>query len=257
MTSGADVSGALHGCTVVVTRERPGTLAAGLRAAGATVVHVPLIEVRAPVADDERALVDALGSDPDWVIVTSAAGAERVAAVRDQPSVRLAAVGTATAATLADVAGRKVDLVPATQLAQVLVDEFVARIDQPCRVVVAQADRAASTLAAGLRDAGHSVSSVTAYRTVLRSPSAEEIDDIRTADAVAFASGSAARSWHEALGGDAVDLLPGIVAAIGPTTSSAAREVGLKITHESVDHSVTGLIETLQTAWSSHGGASG
>ncbi len=42
--------------------------------------------------------------EPDWVIVTSAAGAERVAAdVATRPGVRLAAVGTATAQRLARI----------------------------------------------------------------------------------------------------------------------------------------------------------
>ena len=59
------------GCRVVVTRERPGELAALLEARGATVVHVPLIEVLDPAdggIDLQRALERL--DDVDWLVVT-------------------------------------------------------------------------------------------------------------------------------------------------------------------------------------------
>jgi uroporphyrinogen-III synthase len=245
----------LVGCTVVVTREARGELGQMLVARGAHVVHVPLIEVVEAGPDARSALAAALGgpskvNPPDWVIVTSAAGADRVAAVADLPSTRLAAVGTATARRLADVAGRPVDLIPGRQLAAVLVDDFVDENPTPQRVLIVQADRAANTLSVGLETAGHDVTTLTGYRTVLRHPDAADLANIAAADAVAFASGSAAQSWAEALGDDAARALPPIVAAIGPTTAAVATESGLKITHVAADHSVTGLVRALVTAWS-------
>jgi len=75
----------LSGCTVVVTREQRGQLGQLLNVQGAEVLHVPLIEV---VDVDPTALVEAWRAEPDWVIVTSAAGADRVAAgVVMRPSV--------------------------------------------------------------------------------------------------------------------------------------------------------------------------
>lgn len=253
MTSSADdILGALHGCTVVVTRETRGELGRRLDALGATVVHIPLIEVVDPDPADHDALRIALRGPLDWLVVTSVAGADRVARIADRHEVRLAAVGSATARRLEEVAGRPVDLVPDRQLAAALVAEFARVQPTPSRVLIAQADRAADTLAAGLADAGHDVDAVTAYRTVLRSPTAEDLAAMTAADAVAFASGSAAVAWAEALGADAAALLPPIVAAIGPTTAAAARRAGLDVTHESADHSLHGLVETLARAWRSH-----
>ena len=108
----------------------------------------------------------------DWLVVTSRHGAERVAdAVRDS-SIRLAAVGTATATVLAERSGRPVELVPSVQLATALVEAFPAG---PWSVLVAQADRAADTVVAGLRRRGCDVVVCTAYSTRLRMPSAAEL----------------------------------------------------------------------------------
>ena len=250
MTSGADDTfGALHGCTVVVTRETRGELGRRLDALGATVVHIPLIEVVDPDPADHDSLRTALRGLLDWLVVTSAAGADRVGHIAHRHDVRLAAVGIATARRLEAVAGRPVDLVPDRQLAEALVDEFARVQPTPSRILIAQADRAADTLAVGLADAGHHVDAMTAYRTVLRSPTSSDRSAMAAADAVAFASGSAAVGWVEALGADAAALLPPIVAAIGPTTAAAASGAGLEITHESDDHSLNGLVETLTRAW--------
>ena len=61
------------------------------------------------------------------------------------------------------------------------------------------------------------------------------------ADAVAFASGSAAQAWHEAIGTET----PAVVVAIGPTTEGAARAYGLTVTHVAEEHSVEGLVQAV------------
>ena len=115
-----------------------------LTALGATVVHVPLIEIAEPL-DGGVALHQALArlAAFDWLVVTSANGARRAGpAAADHPAVRLAAVGPATAAALAAAAsGRDVDLVPALAQAEGLLAAFPR---QPARVLLAQADRARS-----------------------------------------------------------------------------------------------------------------
>lgn len=235
------MTGSLAGCRVLVTRERPGELAALLEVRGARVVHVPLIQVVEPL-DAGAALgreLDRL-TEFDWLVVTSPAGAERVAAAAAEvPSVRLAVVGTATARVLADAVGRPVDLVPATQRSQILLDELCAVAEPGQRFLIALADRADDTLAAGLRRAGHQVTSVIAYRTVLRAPDRGAVDG---ADAVLFASGSAVTAWFDAFG----DRLPPIVVSIGPTTTAVAERLGLKVTVTSADHSLDGLVSELE-----------
>ena len=225
---------------MLVTRERPGELAALLESRGATVVHVPLIQILEP-ADAGAALARELErlTEFDWLVVTSPAGAERVAdAAADAPSVRLAVVGTATARVLADATRRPVDVVPATQRSQTLLDELCAVAEPEQRFLVAQGDRADDTLVAGLRRAGHQVTPVVAYRTVLRVPDRRALDG---ADAVLFASGSAAAAWFDAFG----TVVPPVVVSIGPTTTSMAQRLGLKVTATAADHSLDGLVTEL------------
>jgi uroporphyrinogen-III synthase len=234
----------LEGCRVLVTRERPGELAEMLTDRGATVLHVPLVAVDDP-SDGGAALRAALSDLAafDWLVVTSAAGAERVgSAAAEAPGIRLAAVGTATARELESGAGRPVDLVPAVQRAEALVTAFVELDPSPQRVLIAQADIAAPTLADGLRAAGHEVTVVTAYRTIaLDADRAAEVA-VAGADAVLFASGSAVESWCRRFGTEA----PPIVIAIGPTTAEVADKFGLKLSAVATDHSLDGLVTELE-----------
>lgn len=235
----------LRGKRIVTTRDEPGELDRLLAEAGAEVVHVPLIEIAEP-EDGGAELVAVLEAidRADWVIVTSRHGASRVgAALAGHPGVRLAAVGTRTAADLERLAGRPVDVVPARQTAADLLEAMPP--DGLGQVaVVAHADRADPGLAVGLSALGYTVRSVIAYRTVARVPTDAERAAALGADAVAFASGSAARSWHDAIGNET----PPIVVAIGPTTAGAAAACGLRVTHVATDHSVQGLVTTLESA---------
>lgn len=238
------VSRPLEGCRVLVTRERPGELADLLADRGATVIHVPLVAVAEP-SDDGAALREALSdlNGFDWLVVTSAAGSERVGeAVVEVPGLRLAAVGTATARALESRARRSVDLVPTVQRADALVEAFVEREWSPQRVLIAQADTAAPTLADGLRAAGHDVTVVTAYRTVAREPDHAGEVAVAGADAVLFASGSAVESWCRRFGTE----VPPVAVAIGPTTAAAADGFGLKLSAVATDHSLDGLVTELE-----------
>jgi uroporphyrinogen-III synthase len=215
----------LAGATVAVTRPEAGELGDRLTALGATVVHVPLIEIADPI-DGGRALRGALARLDafDWLVVTSANGARRAGpAAADHPALRLAAVGPATATALAAVAGRDVDLVPARAQAEGLLEEFPRA---PARVLLAQADRARPVLADGLVAMGHTVEPVVAYRTAVRTPSPDEVARLHAVDVVVLASGSAASGWAA--------LHPPahvIVVALGPVTAAAAVERGVRVDH--------------------------
>jgi uroporphyrinogen-III synthase len=212
-----------------------------LTARGATVIHVPLISV-IEAADGGQALQHELArlADFDWLVVTSPAGAQRVGAAAQQtPGVRLAAVGTATARVLSETSGRPVDLVPSVQRATGLLAAFEQAAPVRRRMLLAQADIAASTLVDGLRRAGHDVTAVTAYRTVSVEP---DRDAVASADAVVFASGSAVESWFGAFG----TATPPFVVVIGPTTAAVADRLGLKVSGVAADHSLDGLVTELE-----------
>lgn len=239
---------ALTGRRIVTTRDVAGPLDERLAELGAEVVHLPLIEILPP--DDggatlARALGEQPGGAPDWVVVTSRHGAAALGAHAPIPA-RTAAVGRTTADALERAWGRPVDLVPTTQHAAGLVEAFASRVDDssPCRILVAQADRAEPTLVEGLRRLGHEVEVVVAYRTLIRPPDPGRRERALRADAVTFASGSAAEAWSVALGTET----PPIVCAIGPSTARAARAHGLMVTHVAEDHSVDGLVRTVLAA---------
>jgi uroporphyrinogen-III synthase len=244
VTGSAAVERRLVGTTIVTTRDEPGELDRRLALAGADVIHVPLIEIVDLVDDSElrRALDDLAAFD--WLIVTSKHGARRVAAaLAGHPHLRLATVGTTTAAELERRIGRRVDVIPLRQTAA----ELLAALPTDGagqRVFLAQADRADQALASGLTGRGFEVCAIDAYRTLLRTPTADEREAALAADAVAFASGSAVEAWAQTIGTDT----PRCVVAIGPTTAAAAHRAGLPVHAVAADHSIDGLVAAITAA---------
>jgi uroporphyrinogen-III synthase len=197
---------------IVVTRPagQEHDLVGRLERLGHEVVHCPLIAIE-PLGD---APIDV--SAYDWVVVTSANGARelRRRAVGQLP--RVAAIGPATA----DVLGGA-DLVPsvATQ------EGLLAELPRPAgRVLFAAAEGARTVLPDEL---GAEV--VLLYRTRELQPK-----EFPAADIVILTSASSARALAALTTG-----LP--VVSIGPETSRAAREAGLRIVAEALPHSSEGL----------------
>jgi uroporphyrinogen-III synthase len=224
----------LAGRRVVVTRaEGDGaTLGELLAARGAIPVNVPLIAT----VDDEAELARLATLDVDvydWVVVSSPRGAERLTAAHPAIAAKVGAVGRTTAAAVP-----RCDFVPTVQNAAGFVAEFPRGGG---RVLVVQAATAAPTMAAGLAAAGYEVTVVAPYRTVPATPSDELREALAGADAVLFASGSAAEAWVEVIGRAA----PPVVVAIGPQTAAAARRAGLAVTVVAEDHSLRGMVDAL------------
>jgi len=229
----------LTGRTVVTTREHRGELDAGLERLGANVVHVPLIATADP-DDGGVALAAALAEPFDWVVVTSPTGAERVAGSLRDRRCRIGAVGTRTAAVVCDLAGRPPDVVPTSQTAADLAAAMpAARTGE--RLLLAQADRAVAANAARFAARGYTVTTAVAYRTLLRRPTGDELESMLAADAVAFASGSAASAWSDVVG----LRTPPVVVVIGPATAATADEAGIKVSVVAADHSIEGLIRAI------------
>lgn len=213
----------LDGCRVVLTRPAPGRLAEILRGLGAIVEHVPLIEI-GDASDGGRAVAAWLDriDEFDWLVVTSTNGAQRVGAAARSHRTRLAAVGTATAAVLAELAGRPVDLVPKVQHTGGLLAEFPPGA---ATVLLAQGNLASDELADGLRDRGCDVTAVEAYSTRHRPPSIAELERLGVADVVVVSSGSAIDAWIAA----EPSAIRVAVVAIGPKTAAAATGRGVPI----------------------------
>lgn len=238
--------GALTGRQVVVTRaaEQADALAALVRAAGGEPIVVPLVEVVAEPAE-VAALAALAPATFDWLVVSSPNAARAYTRVHSAVPPAVAAIGTATAALLA-AAGHPAELVPARQSAAGLVEEFP---DGAGRVLVVQARDGEPVLADGLAAKGWRVTVVRPYASVPRPPTPAERAAVASADAVLFASGSAARAWVVAFGA----VAPPEVVAIGPQTAAAAERAGLKVSSIAADHSLAGLVEALEERFSTRG----
>ena len=231
---------ALAGRRVVITRaaEQAAELVSLLEARGAIAVVVPLIEiVPQPAACELLAALDPAGFD--WLVVTSANGARAYLDAHTMAPDNVAAVGATTAATLTR-RGVPVALVPTDQRADGLLAIFPAGSG---RVLLVQAVDAASTMLAGLQRAGWQVTAVSPYRSVAAHLTAGQQLAALSADAVLFASGSAARAWVAVFG----QTTPPIVVAIGPQTAVDVEQAGLKVSLVATDHSLPGLVAVLES----------
>ena len=205
-------------------------LVGALVAAGYRVHAVPTVATQ-PLKFDRPDL-----SRYDWVVVTSAAGAQALSELSQGP--RWAAVGQATARALR---ARAIEpaLVPneanGLALANSLPDV------QGKHVLLVRASAAASDLPERLRERGAAVDELAAYSTIEGPASASKQLRAALADvdlaAVVFASGSAVRGYV-ALGGTA--SWPAIT--IGPRTTAVAKHHGLRVIAEAERQSVEALV---------------
>jgi len=230
------VAGPLAGRRIVLTRprERAVELESLLSAAGATIVHCPLIRIEYPAEAMEADAAIRRISDYRWIVFTSTSGVEGFRRRLDALSldarilnhVRIAAVGPATGDALRTI-GLRADLIPGHHdghsLAQAIIDQD--EIDGT-RILHPRGDRALAEVAERLAAAGATVDEPIVYRTV-----DADVDD-RTAailrggvDGWVFASPSAVRRAA------ALSLVESdaVVACIGETTAGAAREIGFRV----------------------------
>jgi len=208
---------------VVVTRPRDQAepVAAALRAAGFEPVVCPLIEIE-PIDEDP---IDVRGYD--WVVVTSANGAAELARRRRGEPTRLAAVGDATAAALAEH-GIPAEFVPSVASQDGLLAEFP---QPPGRVLFVGAEGARTLLAERLPADFRAV-----YRTVESLPAQAPAGDL-----VLLASPSAAHAWAK-LGSP----LPAVTN--GPQTTAEARGAGIEVVAEAKTPDTRGLVDSA-AAW--------
>lgn len=247
----------LAGVGVVVTR--PGgaedALSEALAARGATVLHWPTLRWTPPVdAAPLSAAIEGLAAF-DWMAFTSPRAVAAVGGTGQAPvsDVRVVAVGRSTAEA-AEAAGWRVELVPSVQTAEALVAALgAAGVGAGTRVLFPASEIAGETLETGLRGLGAEVVRVTAYRTLparLDREACERALESGQVRVISVTSPSALDHLGAALGDR---LFQGVlerlvVAAIGPTTASAARAAGAVHVIEASDHSLEGLADRI-TEW--------
>jgi uroporphyrinogen-III synthase len=201
---------------VLLTRPkgRNERLAAALEERGHEVVVEPLIALE-PLGDDPVEL-----DGYDWLVVTSVTGAREVVRRGRGRAKRVAAIGRATA----DILGGA-DLIPRTSTQEGL----LAELPRPAgRVLFAGAEEARRLLIDEL-DADF----VPLYRTDQLRP-----ENPPEADVVVLASPSAAKAFAT-LGRDT----PAV--SIGPETTKAAEEHGIRVIGEARTHDLDGVVDAL------------
>lgn len=244
----------LHGLRVLVPRAagKGDELAERLRELGAEPLVCPLI-AHAPPADMaafDAALACLHAGAYSWLIVTSITTVEAIAERVQLPlpvALRIAAVGSATAAACERLLGRTPDAVPERFLAAELPAALGNLVSVP--VLLPNAEIADPALETALSASGALVERVVAYRTVAI-PAPDLLPALEAGiDVLLFTSGSTVRAFVEAVGSAGLDHARRCtIACIGPSTAAVCRERGLDPALVAAVSTTEGLLEAL-VAW--------
>ena len=250
----------LFGQRVLVTRSRTqaSRMCELLEDAGATAVELPAIAIAPP--EDFAPLDSAVArlSSFGWVIFASVNAVdsvfERLYAqgldARAFGSASVGAIGPATTEAL-ERRGIRPDFTPSRPVSAAALEELAAYDWSGVPVLLPAADIGRNELADGLSRLGADIERVTAYRTVTPPDAAQRARDAfaNGIDIVTFTSSSTVRNLLALLeedGGKGREALNGsLVACIGPVTAGTARELGLRVDIEAVEHTVDGLADAL------------
>jgi uroporphyrinogen III methyltransferase/synthase len=250
----------LFGRRVAITRTRDqnSELREKLEALGAEVLELPLITISKDV--DKVGFVEILSElgTYDWIVFTSANGVryffedflKGYADIRALGLLRFACIGRATAREI-ERHFIKVECMPDTATGASLADALIATgsLDS-AKVVVVTGNLNRDRLVKKLEAARAIVDRLQIYKTEKTDLSADPVaDDFRTrgADAILFASSSAAESYHAqgealALGTDAQKPLVG---SIGEQTTESLAELGLPADFVAAKPSLDALVAAL------------
>lgn len=224
---------------------------------GVQPILMPTIEILPPedwtVVDKTLARLDEF----DWLVFTSVNGVEALVQrlwetgkdIRCLGHLKLAAIGTATAAALAEYQLRA-DLIPTEFRGEALAEALIP-LTTGKRVLWPRASRGRDVLPNRLRDAGIEIEEIVVYRNldvdafqpeVLAALEEGEIDWI------GLSSPSIARNFKRLLSPKALAHLGKSVrlASISPVTTAAAREVDLPIDAEADVFTWAGIFEAIE-----------
>ncbi len=248
----------LFGKRVLVTRSRSqaSALSRLLAEHGAEPVELPAIDIlpAESTADLDAAIAKIDGYQ--WLVFTSTNGVDaffgRLGTLgkdaRSMGSVRLAAIGPATATALA-THGIVADIIPEVYTGEGLVTALAATDIAGKRVLLPRTDIADEELGDGLSRLGATVDEVLAYRTVTPTESVAKIRDLLTAgevDAITFASSSTVTNLTSAINGDTEAVNQAVIACIGPKTARTAVEAGLRVDVVAGEQTIPGLVAALE-----------
>ena len=164
-------------------------------------------------------------------------------------SVRIAAQGPGTSEAVRSVFHREVDLESSTSTAEVFAEQLALRLGGVGTVLVPQSAEGRDVFGSILRGTGVDVQCIATYGLVTVAPTAEEIAAVRACPAddtlIVFMSPSAVRATVETFP-DPEHLKCLRAISVGPTTSKAMREAGLKVFAEAKEHTEGGVVACLK-----------
>lgn len=196
---------------ITTTADRALVLSETATEKGLQPVVLPCIEV-VPAPEEILREAAAQADHADWLLVTSARAVLSVWPDGGMPSTRVAAVGAATAAVVAD-AGGSVAVVGdggAGSLVENLRGEVAGKT-----VLFPHAAGAGMDTVGALREMGAQVTPLPVYETRAMRPGPDPVDAVVFGSPSAVEGWSKSRSFHEL-----------VLGAIGPTTAAALTEMG-------------------------------
>jgi uroporphyrinogen III methyltransferase / synthase len=253
----------LFGQRIVVTRtrEQASQLSKQLLERGADVLEIPTIKIIPPTKQRELAEVLLELNSYDWLVFTSPNGVsaffeyffKAFEDMRDIGGVRIAAVGPATAAKLREL-HLKVDLMPEEYVAKKIGDAFKKfESIENLKMLLLRAEVATPELPKKLEEMGAIVDDIAVYKTI---PETEDANGAAAklteagADWITFTSSSTVENFHARFN------LPVLLkkfpeaklASIGPETTKAISNLGLKPDVEAKPHTIEGLVKVLENS---------
>lgn len=252
----------LFGQRILVAGEaaRLAALASLLEEEGAQVWEVPVIRI-APNRDTaslDRAIRKLGGYD--WLVFTSSNGVSHFWArlraldcdTRVLGGVRVAAIGPATAAALAE-RGLTANLIPGRYCTEGLVEAFATLDLSGKNVLLARSDQANPLLPQRLSAIGALVEEVLLYHTAPGSVAPERQAEVEEmlhrggVDLVAFTSSSTVRCFTALFAEPdlqkALQAVP--IACLGPETARTARRLGLSVEVVAERYTLRGLVQAI------------
>lgn len=189
-----------------------------------------------------------------WLVFTSGNGVElffeklkkEKMDIRRLSHLKFAAIGRKTAQALGEY-GIFCDFVPTAYSSETLAKEWIPTLKPNDQVLLMRAKEGASALPEGLREAGISFDDVALYETWVDHRRMEELNRILPeVDYVILASGSAAKAFAELISEDAKAALESCgdkakLISIGPSTTQAAKQMGLKIYATASEYTADGV----------------
>jgi uroporphyrinogen III methyltransferase/synthase len=247
----------LFGKRILVTRPKKQVkeISQLLRERGALTVEMPVIKIVPPQSwtEFDQAIKNIKGYG--WILFTSVNAVEMFFKrlhflnldSRCLGGIRIGAIGPATARAL-EGHGIRTDYVPRVYTSQGLIAGFGRKSIAGQKVFLSRADIASKELSDGLSNLGAEVLEVTVYRTIVGSGNSlvKKMLLKGEIDVITFTSASTVNNLIEILSSDWQIIKKAKLAAIGPNTSSALKQRGLKPDIMASEHTIPGLVDAIE-----------